>query len=104
MPNMVEISRVVVIADTVIERVLLEAFLKLGAKGYSCMPCTGKGRHETLQDPFSFSGQSRVRIEVLTKPDVADAIIDFVHKKQFGVYPVAAYTDTVRVHERDTFY
>ncbi len=102
MAEMVEISRVTVIADTALEKILLSEFLKFGAKGYNCTYCFGKGRHETLEDPYT--GRSRVRIEVLTHPPVAAAILDYVHRKQFGSYPVAAYLDIVQVDSRDTFY
>ncbi len=102
MSETVEISRLVVIADTSLEKILLSEFLKLGAKGYNCTYCFGKGRHETLEDPYT--GRSRVRIEVLTRPEVATAIMDYVHRKQFGSYPVAAYCDKVNVDARDNFY
>jgi hypothetical protein len=102
MADLTEISRVVVIADTALEKILLSEFLKLGAKGYNCSYCFGKGRHETLEDPFT--GRSRVRIEVLTKPPVAQGILEYVHRKQFGSYPVAVFMDTVQVDSRDTFY
>jgi hypothetical protein len=102
MPEAVEISRVVVIADTALEKALLSEFLKLGAKGYNCTYCFGKGRHETIEDPYT--GRSRVRIEVLTRPSVAASILEYVHRKQFGAYPVAAYLDTVEVDARDNFY
>ena len=102
MSEMVEISRVVVIVDTALEKTLLSEFLKLGAKGYNCTYCSGKGRHETLEDPYT--GRSRVRIEVLTRPTVAAAILEYVHRKQFGSYPAAAFLDTVEVDSRDNFY
>ncbi len=102
MTDLVEIKRVVVIADTVLEKTLLEQFLKLGAKGYTCNYCAGKGRHETLEDPYN--GRSRVRIEVLAEASVASAVFDYVHRKQFGSYPVAAYMDTVEVNAQDHFF
>ncbi|HEX3725464.1 MAG TPA: hypothetical protein VHV08_04450 [Pirellulales bacterium] len=102
MPDVIEISRVVVIADTALEKALLSEFLKLGAKGYNCSYCFGKGRHETIEDPYT--GRSRVRVEVLCRPSVASSILDYVHRKQFGAYPVAAFLDTVEVDARDTFF
>ena len=96
------IGHLVVIADAVLEQRLLEAFLKLGAKGYNCHYCMGKGRHEILEDPFT--GRSRVRIEVLAQMDVAKKILDFLHGKPFGRYPLAAYIETVQVDKRDHFY
>ena len=102
MTEMVEISRIVVVADTALEKVLLTEFLRFGAKGYNCTYCFGKGRHETIEDPYT--GRSRVRIEVLTRPAVAGAIMEYVHRKQFGAYPVAAFLDTVEVVATDSFF
>lgn len=102
MAELVEISRVVVIADTVLEKTLLEQFLKLGAKGYTCHYCVGKGRHETLEDPYT--GRSRIRIEVLANDEVANAIFEYIHRKQFGSYPVAVYCDRVFADKRDHYY
>jgi hypothetical protein len=101
-PELVEARRVIVIADVALQEPLLIQFLKLGAKGYSCMDCVGKGRHETIEDPYT--GRSRVRIEVVTTPAVAMDILEYVHRKEFGPYPVAAFLDTVKVDARDTFF
>jgi hypothetical protein len=89
----------VIIADTAIESPILEHVMNSGARGYNCIYCFGKGRHETLEDPFT--GRSRVRIEVLVRDDVAVAIMKFVHEPQFGPYPIHAFMDTVEVDPRD---
>ena len=72
------------------------------ARGYNCVYCFGKGRHEVLEDPFT--GRSRVRIEVLVREEVAESIMDFVHEPQFGPYPITAFMDTVEVDPRDEHY
>jgi hypothetical protein len=102
MAELIEIARVVVIADTQLEKILLAEFIKMGAKGYNCSYCTGKGRHESVDDVFN--GNKRVRIEVLARPHLAAAILEYMHKKQFGSYPAAAFMDTVEVDSRDTFF
>jgi hypothetical protein len=103
MVELLEIHRVVIIADTALEQTLLPEFLKLGAKGYNCTYCFGKGRHEPIEDPFTGS-RSRIRVEVLARPQVAAAIMEFVHRKQFSAYAVVAYLDTVEVDSRDHFF
>jgi hypothetical protein len=95
-----QVRRVVIIADTAIERLLLEHIMSVGARGYNCVYCFGKGRHEPIDDPFT--GRSRVRIEVLAKPSVATAIMDFVHQHDLQSYPITAFFDTVEVDSRDT--
>jgi hypothetical protein len=101
MAELKEIRRIVIICDTTLERPILETVLRLGTKGYNCVYCFGKGRHESVEDPFT--GRSRVRIEVLTNFTVADRIIEYVHGEEFGPYPVTAFMDTVEVNASDTF-
>lgn len=102
MAELSEVCRIVVIAASMLETKILEEIMALGAKGYNCSKCVGKGRHELAEDPFTVG--SRVRIEVLTTRPVAMAILEYVHRKQFGNYPMAAFIDTVLVDARDKFY
>ena len=97
-----QVRRVVIIVDTSIESLILEHVMKSGARGYNCVYCFGKGRHEVLEDPFT--GRSRVRIEVLVREEVAETIMDFVHESEFAAYPITAFMDTVEVHPNDEHY
>ena len=97
-----QIWRVVIIMDTAIEAPVLEHIMKSGAKGYNCIYCFGKGRHETLEDPFT--GRSRVRIEVLAKEPVARSIVEYLHGSEFESYPITSFVDTVEVDARDKSY
>ena len=101
MNELTEVCRVTVIAETVFEKSFVEEFLKMGAKGYTCIHCFGKGRHEVMDDPYT--GQSLVHIEVLAQQSVAEAILQYVHQPQFKKYPVIGYMDTVKVYSHDTF-
>jgi hypothetical protein len=102
MTQWIQVRRVVIIVDTAIESPILEHIVKAGAKGYNCVYCFGRGRHEKLADPFA--GRSRVRIEVLAKDSVAESIMNCVHEPEFASYPITAYLDSVEVHPKDTFY
>jgi len=102
MTEWAQVRRVVIITDTAIEKPVLEHIMQAGARGYNCIYCFGKGRHETLEDPFT--GRSRVRIEILAKEPVAKAIMDYVHRPEFESYPITAFMDTVDVHPSDTFF
>jgi hypothetical protein len=104
MANLVEAKRVVVIAESVLLKELLVEFVALGAKGYNCMYCFGKGEHGLVDDLFSSPERSCVRIEIVTRAAVAEAILDFVHQGAVQRYPVTAFVDSVEVDSRDTFY
>jgi nitrogen regulatory protein PII len=102
MTQWTQVRRVVIIVDTAIESPILAHIVKSGAKGYTCTSCFGRGRHETLEDPFT--GRSRVRIEILAKEPVAEAIMAYVHEPEFASYPITAFMDTVDVDPRGKFY
>jgi len=104
MSKSVEAKRIVVIAESVLLKELLSKFVELGAKGYNCMYCFGKGEHGLVEDLYSSPDRSCVRIEMITTPKVAEAIMDYVHRGAVERYPITAFTDTVDVDSRDTFY
>lgn len=94
--------RVVIVVDVSLQDQILEKVLELGASGYNCVECTGKGFHTITGDPFSSRGL--VRIEVITSLQAAAAILDYLHAvqfQQFGNYPLSAYTHAVEVDMRD---
>lgn len=100
MTDLVAIRRVTVVADEVLEHSLLDQFTKLGAKGYTCMDCRGKGRHVVVDSVFTVA---LVRIELLVQPDVADKIIDYLHREVFQKYACTVCSETVDVVRGDIF-
>jgi hypothetical protein len=59
------------------------------------MDCRGRGEHELLQDVFA--GATRVRIEVIVQPDVADKILTFLAEPQFAHQPMMVSVETLEV-------
>jgi hypothetical protein len=88
-------------ADAVLESILIEQALNLGAKGYSATNCRGKGKHEVLEDPLT--GISRVRLEFIVRPEVADKIMDYLTLPEFRRRAVAACVEVVQVPASDEF-
>ena len=85
MSDLVEVQRVVVIADRPFEFELVGDFLKLGAKSWTSDYCNGRGEHTTLGGP-----RSRVRIEILTSLEVAEGIIHRLEDPPYNSYGVIA--------------
>jgi nitrogen regulatory protein PII len=102
MANLVEAQLITVVADTVIERTILDAFLKMGVKGYTCVYCFGKGRHAAIEDPYS--GKSRVRIEMVVPDAIVAKIMDYLHSPQINHYAVIEYVQTIKIDSRDHFH
>jgi hypothetical protein len=103
MAELTKVCRVTVIAEKILEDDLIQAFLQLGAKGYTCLDCSGRGaHHQVAVNPLT--GQSLVRIEVFAKPEVAHAILEHIHKVEFTNYPVIGVLENVEAYARDTFF
>jgi hypothetical protein len=101
MKNLVPVYRVTVVTDSELERVIVDQFVKLGAKGYTSIYCRGRGEHEVFEDPLRASG--RVRIESIVQPDVAEQIMDYLHEPQFSSRPLAVCLESVLVSPHDRF-
>ncbi|HTI50181.1 MAG TPA: hypothetical protein VL475_04490 [Planctomycetaceae bacterium] len=101
MSNLVTVRRVTIVTDAMLEKSLLEQIVRLGAKGYSCTDCRGRGEHEVFADPFT--GATRVRIDTIVQPAVAAAIMDYLHTPALMNQPLTACVETVEVSPLDKF-
>jgi hypothetical protein len=101
MSDLLTVRRVTVIADSLFEETITKQLGKLGAKGYTIMDCRGCGEHQIVQDLFVIS--SRVRIETIVQPAVAEAIMKYIESPQFAGRALTACVETVEVSPRDRF-
>lgn len=95
MNNLVSAQRITVVTHDRLEEMLVKQFSKLGAKGYTSMDCRGRGEHELIQDVFT--GATRVRIETVVPPQVAEEIMKFLGQPQFEHQPIMACVEAVQV-------
>ena len=102
MLNTIKVHRVVIIVDATLADQFCDKVMELGARGYNCVACTGRGTHTITGSPFF--GEGLVRIEILTSDEVAKAILDYIHAvqfQQFGQYALSAFLSVVEVDKRD---
>lgn len=95
MSESLTVRRITVVTHNRLEETLVNQFAQLGAKGYTAMDCRGRGEHELLQDVFA--GATRVRIEVVVQPDVAEKILDYLAEPQFAHQPIMVTVETLQV-------
>ncbi len=102
MDKLVEIRRLTVIAESSFQETLVRKFQEMGAKGYSCIDCSGAGQDEMMADPLT--GQTHVQITVLATIPVAEAMLQHVHNMRRKKQKVIGYMEPVLVYEGDNFY
>ena len=101
MSDLLTLRRVTIVADSLLEDVITRQLGKLGAKGFSIMDCRGCGEHQIVQDLFVIS--SRIRLETIVQPEVADAIMTFLESPFLAQRALTACVETVQVSPHDNF-
>ncbi|HLJ11305.1 MAG TPA: hypothetical protein VKU82_08950 [Planctomycetaceae bacterium] len=101
MSNLVSVRRVTVVVESELEKMLVEQFAKLGARGYTCVDCRGRGEHEIAIDDDPFVNAGRVRIETIVQPKVAADILNYLESPQFAARAIAACVEAVEVSAAD---
>ena len=94
-------QRVTIIADALLEEIIIGELGKLGARGFSIMDCRGSGEHEIVQDLATIP--SRIRIETIVQPAVAEAIMTFLESPHLAQRALTGCVDTVQVSALDRF-
>jgi len=98
--NTVVMKRVVIIGDNTVEYRLLKEIMALGATGYTCYGVHGQGARG-IRPRHAEPGNTK--IEVITTPEVAHAILEHVSHRYFNEYAMIAFIDDVEVIEGEKF-
>lgn len=95
------VRRLTIMADPEIEQALEAGLIRLGASGFTAIPCRGAGRRELLEN----GGQPRpqVRIEVIAPKEACEAMMDFLRREAQSEHRVTFAVETVQVARLDAF-
>lgn len=85
-----------------LEDTLQNAFLEYGATGYTTPSCRRVGRYSPVDADRAVSGD-RVRIEVVTPPEVCDRILSYLRQEVMPHHHVVVSVETFEVLRRDNF-
>ncbi|MBT4725701.1 MAG: SulP family inorganic anion transporter [Planctomycetaceae bacterium] len=98
---MTRLQRVTVVADESLEESLIREFVKLGASGYTSIPCHGAGRRSLAEGDGSSSLQ--IRLEAVVLQEVADQILDYLRAEVAPNHRITACVEAVEVLRQDNF-
>lgn len=99
-------KRVVIITENVIKDELLKLIMSLGAKGYTIANVSGRGARGLRDDNAdTLVGEHlrNIKVEVITREDIAKKITVSVLEKFFKNYAGIAYMDDVEVLKGEKF-
>ena len=95
------VQRLTVVVDPGIERMLESRFLKLGASGFTSIPCRGVGRHDAVFGDAE--PRAKVRIEVIAPKDVCELLTDYLSREVQPEHRLTYALETVQVARLDPF-
>lgn len=94
--------RVTIVLDAALKDIVFEKVQQLGAACFNYTECSGQGLHAVTGNPYS--GESLLRMEIVTTPMIGAKLLDWIHAAQFAQlshYALFAFADNVEVDERD---
>ncbi len=99
--GLTSVRRITLITDTELEGRIINEVIALGASGYTSVPCVGLGR--TALANTDRVPKEQVRIEVITKPEIALGIVRFVEDQLGQDDHVTLCIETVEVNRHAGF-
>lgn len=97
---MTTLMLVTIIAEEALGSTIEEEIVKLGAKGYTSSPVSGKGVSGVRDNQWD--GEN-VKIETIVSESICNAILDHLQKKYFERYPMIAFYHPVTVIRSSQF-
>jgi len=85
---------VTIVAESLLEKKLVEEIKRLGAKGYTITPARGEGSRGIRS--VDWEGQN-IRLETIVSEEVALKILQKLQEEYFPHYAVIAYVENVEV-------
>ncbi|WP_038056013.1 P-II family nitrogen regulator [Thermus amyloliquefaciens] len=92
--DLVPLKLVTIVAESVLEKKLVEEVKRLGAKGYTLVPARGEGSRGMRS--LDWEGQN-IRLETIVPEEVALRILARLQEAYFPHYAVIAYVENVWV-------
>ena len=92
--ELVPLKLVTIVAESLLEKRLVEEVKRLGAKGYTITPARGEGSRGIRS--VDWEGQN-IRLETIVSEEVALRILQRLQEEYFPHYAVIAYVENVWV-------
>jgi nitrogen regulatory protein P-II 2 len=94
------LTLITVVAESVLEDLIVRDLRSIGITGYTASTVRGQGSRGVRSGA---GGEGNVRIEVLARPDVADAALALLSDRYFEHYAVVVWLTEVGVLRGDKY-
>jgi nitrogen regulatory protein PII len=90
-----------VITEATLEQPLLRELDRLGVRGYTISDARGKG-NRGVRDA-AWGETANIRIEVICTRELAERVLEFLHKHYYANYAMVTFVQDVEVIRLDKF-
>lgn len=90
-----DMKMITIITESILEHTLEEDIERLGAHGYTITNARGKGEQGTRD--AGWSGDSNIRIEVVSDAEVIDDIAEYLSETYYKDYAMMLYLSDIKV-------
>ncbi len=90
-----------VVTESVLEQILCDELMELGASGYTVVNARGRGSRTVRE--AGWDTNSNIRIEVVCESDTADRIIEHLRERYYENYAMILYIADVAVLRPEKF-
>lgn len=98
--GLVQMRKIVVIADVSLEERLAGEFIERGASGFTSIPCRGAGRRQLAH---GYAPSEQVRLEVIAPSDIVDDILSFLRRSVMPDHHITAFIERIDVVRAEQF-
>ncbi len=99
--NLHTMKLVTIICEALIEERVVEILRQCGTHGHTAYSVRGSGSQGDRSADIVETGN--VKLEVIVKPTVAEAVLERLHRELFKDYAMVAYETEVRVMRPEKF-
>lgn len=89
------------VAESILKDRLIHEIRNAGARGFTITDVSGEG---SRQRRVSELLGDNVKIEVIAKREVADKVLEVLHKEYFSRYAVIAYMSEIQVVREEKYF
>lgn len=90
-----------VVTESVLEQMLCDELIELGASGYTVVNARGRGSRMIRE--AGWSSDSNIRIEVICEENTADRIIKHLRERYYEHYAMILYISDIAVLRPEKF-
>ena len=92
---------VTIVTESILEKPLTEALIKMGVKGYTIVDVRGAGHRGTRSADWDH--RANIRVEIVCNAELSTKVVDYLKETYYDNYGMIIYISDVEVLRSEKF-